>query len=194
MAAKKDYLHPNWQKKRLEILSRDKFTCTECGTKEETLHVHHSHYNNYSEYWGYSDSSYLTLCEECHKRKHDYIKELDPMKIRRLSDLLEEFHAFSCDNYRYMDDYQNYKDLVLEYISSGEGYIYYTLDEDEPPTEDYLNNFNMIESLLSYKVRYRNVKTFIKGYVMFGENVKPKDIGKELLDVSRDLKRSVFNG
>jgi len=35
---------PRWQKKRLEILSRDKFTCQLCSDKETELHIHHNEY------------------------------------------------------------------------------------------------------------------------------------------------------
>jgi 5-methylcytosine-specific restriction endonuclease McrA len=31
------YKSPLWQKKRLEIMNRDKFTCQECGEKEKQL-------------------------------------------------------------------------------------------------------------------------------------------------------------
>ena len=43
-----EYLkNPKWQKKRLEILSRDNFSCVVCGKGIETdtaLHVHHLSY------------------------------------------------------------------------------------------------------------------------------------------------------
>ena len=32
---------PQWQRRRLEILQRDDFTCQICGCKDKTLHVHH---------------------------------------------------------------------------------------------------------------------------------------------------------
>jgi len=41
MDFKEQYRHPKWQKKRLDILKRDKFTCRSCGDKESTLNVHH---------------------------------------------------------------------------------------------------------------------------------------------------------
>ena len=58
---------PRWQKKRLEILQRDDFTCQVCGDKESTLHVHHKCYTKGKKPWEYEAYSLITLCEECHK-------------------------------------------------------------------------------------------------------------------------------
>lgn len=59
---------PRWQKKRLEILNRDAFTCTTCGDKESALHVHHSSYKG--DPWQAEDSELTTLCENCHELNH----------------------------------------------------------------------------------------------------------------------------
>lgn len=57
---------PRWQKKRLEILTRDKFTCTQCGDSKTTLHIHHSKYSSSGNPWDV-DSCYLTtFCMHCH--------------------------------------------------------------------------------------------------------------------------------
>jgi len=58
--------HPNWQKKRLEILSRDKFTCRNCEASDRPLHVHHSYYVKGRDPWEYPLFSLVTLCEQCH--------------------------------------------------------------------------------------------------------------------------------
>ena len=57
---------PRWQKKRLEIMERDEFSCRMCGDNSSTLNVHHCYYDN-KEPWAYESSSLITLCEECHK-------------------------------------------------------------------------------------------------------------------------------
>lgn len=36
--------HPKWQKKRLEILKRDKWKCKKCKDDTTTLNVHHKEY------------------------------------------------------------------------------------------------------------------------------------------------------
>jgi hypothetical protein len=58
--------HPNWQRKRLEILHRDNFTCTNCGSKEKQLHVHHGAYISGYKIWDYHEWSLHTLCNTCH--------------------------------------------------------------------------------------------------------------------------------
>lgn len=59
---------PRWQRKRLEIMQRDNFTCR-CGVKDRTLHVHHCFYEWGKEPWDYPDSSLVTLCEGCHSNE-----------------------------------------------------------------------------------------------------------------------------
>lgn len=59
---------PRWQKKRLEILQRDNFTCRSgcCFATEKTLHVHHLDYVYGNDPWNYPDSYFITVCEDCH--------------------------------------------------------------------------------------------------------------------------------
>lgn len=61
---------PRWQKKRLEILERDNWSCRYCGDKESTLHVHHEHYIKGCEPWEADECSLTTLCEDCHSTTH----------------------------------------------------------------------------------------------------------------------------
>ena len=62
---------PRWQKKRLEILSRDEFTCQRCFDTSSTLVVHHRSYLAGREPWDYSNEYLVTLCELCHSEEHD---------------------------------------------------------------------------------------------------------------------------
>lgn len=70
-----EYLkNPKWQKKRLEILSRDNFSCVVCGKGIETdtsLHVHHLSYIKGRMPWEYDNSNFVTLCEKCHSDVHN---------------------------------------------------------------------------------------------------------------------------
>lgn len=59
--------HPKWQKKRLEILSRDGFKCTLCEDEETELQIHHLAYNG--EPWEAEDEHLETLCKSCHVLK-----------------------------------------------------------------------------------------------------------------------------
>ncbi len=69
---------PRWQKKRLNILNRDGFSCQWCGDKEHTLHVHHLKYKG--DPWDAPDEWLLTICEDCHETDHalrdDYESDL----------------------------------------------------------------------------------------------------------------------
>jgi len=69
--------HPKWQRKRLEIMNRDNFTCQKCGDTETTLHVHHLEYNDFDEPWKISNKKLITLCEDCHGEVEG-LKEYEP--------------------------------------------------------------------------------------------------------------------
>jgi hypothetical protein len=62
---------PRWQKKRLEIMSRDGFECVNCFSKTNTLTVHHFYYISGRMPWEYPNGSMKTICRECHKTLHD---------------------------------------------------------------------------------------------------------------------------
>lgn len=56
---------PRWQKKRLEVFSRDNFTCLCCGSSSKTLHIHHRYYMKVQP-WEYPSEALDTLCCDCH--------------------------------------------------------------------------------------------------------------------------------
>jgi hypothetical protein len=56
---------PRWQKKRLEILERDNWTCQWCQDTQNTLHVHHMKYNG--DPWDADSDHLITLCYSCHE-------------------------------------------------------------------------------------------------------------------------------
>ena len=62
--------HPEWQRKRLEILQRDNFVCQKCFEPDKTLHVHHKHYRKGAKVWEYEDHVLVSLCEACHESAH----------------------------------------------------------------------------------------------------------------------------
>lgn len=71
MTYREQLLHPNWQRKRMEILQRDDFTCKCCYDTESTLHVHHKQYVKGRLAWEYPNNELVTLCEECHELMHE---------------------------------------------------------------------------------------------------------------------------
>ncbi len=58
---------PQWQKKRLEILNRDQFTCQLCSDETTELQVHHLSYEYGKEPWEYPNENFVTYCRFCHK-------------------------------------------------------------------------------------------------------------------------------
>lgn len=67
--------NPKWQRKRLEVLKRDKWRCKKCGDKETTLHVHHKSYEGGKEPWDYDNSTLTTLCQDCHREVESFKAE-----------------------------------------------------------------------------------------------------------------------
>jgi hypothetical protein len=69
---------PRWQKKRLEIMERDNWTCQDCNDTESTLTVHHKSYRRedgeFVAIWDYPDTDLITLCEECHRAEESRLR------------------------------------------------------------------------------------------------------------------------
>ena len=81
MTTKKKYipyweklLDPRWQKKRLEILNRENFTCQTCGDASSTLHVHHGYYEKGLDPWEYDSDTLRCLCESCHESEQRFMR------------------------------------------------------------------------------------------------------------------------
>lgn len=90
---------PKWQKKRLEILNRDEFTCQSCFDNESTLHIHHKVYNKDCEPWDIDNESLITLCEDCHENEklstYTFVLVNESVKKKFLSvDAMEIAQAF----------------------------------------------------------------------------------------------------
>jgi len=89
---------PLWQKKRLEIMERAGFACEGCGSRTETLHVHHGYYERSLEPWEYDGLTLWCLCESCHVLAQEALRDvqfeiahlnptrLSPAMILNLSD------------------------------------------------------------------------------------------------------------
>lgn len=72
-----------WQRKRLEIMQRDDFTCQFCGDKETTLNTHHILYLSSRNPWQYEDDCLITICEKCHEEE-EKMKDADPYLLNAL--------------------------------------------------------------------------------------------------------------
>lgn len=58
---------PRWQRKRLEVMQRDNFTCLACADNARPLNVHHKKYSGNP--WEAPMDMLETLCETCHERR-----------------------------------------------------------------------------------------------------------------------------
>lgn len=63
-------LHPNWQRRRLDMLNAAGWKCRCCTAEDATLHVHHKRYFKGRMAWEYVDDELDVLCESCHKALH----------------------------------------------------------------------------------------------------------------------------
>ena len=84
------YKHPNWQKKRLEVLEDAEFTCERCFDAESQLHVHHKRYIKGRKIWEYETSELEALCSACHKQAHNDVEVLQSIIAKVPSDCLPE--------------------------------------------------------------------------------------------------------
>lgn len=99
---------PRWQKKRLEVMERDGWACRDCGSNQETLNVHHCYYLSNTEPWDYPDNSLRTLCDSCHKTRHEIADTLcnrircgninSIMKLNQLISILANTPDFPAQN------------------------------------------------------------------------------------------------
>jgi hypothetical protein len=83
---------PRWQKKRLEILERDGWTCQCCGSdtkdpveEDKYLVVHHFQYN--FEPWDSEDEDLVTLCNSCHADFHELKSGINSKLFSNVGDL-----------------------------------------------------------------------------------------------------------
>ncbi len=82
MAYGEQLKHPNWQRKRLEVLQRSDFKCERCGNGESTIHVHHKQYFKGRMAWEYDSKELAALCEDCHQEEHDEVAKRSSIMAR----------------------------------------------------------------------------------------------------------------
>lgn len=70
-------LDPRWQRRRLEVLNRAKWTCEKCRATDRTLHVHHRIYHRNHAPWEYTDAELQVLCWVCHEEMGDWRQRID---------------------------------------------------------------------------------------------------------------------
>jgi hypothetical protein len=85
---------PRWQRKRLQILERDNWTCRSCGDNQGTLHVHHMLYIKNLDPWDYKDGAYQTLCDYCHEEWHEVKLHVDVWCAQIPANLFIELNGY----------------------------------------------------------------------------------------------------
>lgn len=73
--------HPNWQRKRLEVMEAAGFECENCGDKDSTLNVHHRRYVKGRMVWEYDGPDLVCLCAQCHQDEHEERELLDLLLV-----------------------------------------------------------------------------------------------------------------
>lgn len=113
---KEKLLDPRWQKKRLEILQRDNWTCQRCGETKETLHVHHVHYQG-CEPWDTEDKYLRTMCSSC----HDYETERMKVVMLELKSSLTKLALDSSDISEIASGFSDYADNLAAFKIERDG-------------------------------------------------------------------------
>jgi len=105
---------PRWQRKRLEIMERDNFTCKNCGSQDKQLHVHHGAYLTGHKVWEYHEWALHTLCNICHsvlsEDIYSYNHALSIMHQNHenyeiLTDLVEKISIISSEDKMNLSEY-----------------------------------------------------------------------------------------
>lgn len=117
---------PRWEKKRLQILNRDKFTCIHCGDTENTLHVHHKSYHDNP--WDAPDHELKTLCEDCHSIQHSNLSRLERMLYDRI---VSTNHQIRYWTNLFLEDYKRAKEFAA-------------LEEEFIKDEEFINKLKKI--------------------------------------------------
>lgn len=110
--------HPFWQKRRLEILQRDKFACRECTDKLSNLQIHHLYYIKDALPWEYPDEALITVCDLCHLKLEFYKFLKKYARIYLLFNLkltiADTEEVIELMKRKVKDDY--YRNRVMQYI------------------------------------------------------------------------------
>jgi hypothetical protein len=68
---------PRWQRRRLEVLEKALWRCSQCGEEKKELQVHHLIYRKGNMPWEYADEDLAVLCVECHELATDAKAAID---------------------------------------------------------------------------------------------------------------------
>lgn len=114
---------PRWQKKRLEVLQRDRWTCKLCNDTHTTLHVHHLSYAENP--WDVALDELLTYCKHCHaiiefNKQEEVVRPVMVTKSEYDGGVKLLFLYYDSESQDYVDIYF-YKNEKLKYLTSLSG-------------------------------------------------------------------------
>jgi glutaredoxin len=115
---------PRWQKKRLEIMARDKWTCGICQDAKNTLNVHHLKYSKMP--WDAPDGFLITLCEQCHQAEEAYKRDNPALRdLSKKAGILATVLMDACiaTSYRLTVDKETYPELRRYITDNSEGIV-----------------------------------------------------------------------
>ncbi len=155
MDYKEQYLDPRWQRKRLEILNRDNFTCRGCKSTSKTLNVHHLYYIKDRDVWDYLDSCYETVCNDCHKDIHlNTENDLSGNRAMVILDLISEYTSPTIQG--------KYTKLFLEIIRSCHTLVSFGDEKIVILKEDYgFSAYDLLEEALCNGIKFRDFQFFV---------------------------------
>lgn len=91
-----------WQKRRLEIIERDKHRCQHCFSNQQPFHVHHKYYIDGIEPWEYEGKVLITLCAACHEIETLlYQRQLRAIENFKIAGFNNGFHCLACGEANY---------------------------------------------------------------------------------------------
>ena len=80
--------HPKWQECRLETFKRSGFRCSNCGSGDKQLHIHHGYYAKGKEPWEADPAHLHVYCSDCHraaeKLKQELLSALGELNIKKM--------------------------------------------------------------------------------------------------------------
>lgn len=85
---------PKWQRRRLEIMSRDNFSCKYCQDVDSNLNVHHVKYKGAP--WEADDKDLETVCEHCHKHVCHNENIIDLIKLEKIKTEWSLIYLINC--------------------------------------------------------------------------------------------------
>ena len=82
---------PRWTKRSKEIREWDCNVCQDCGesSKSAKMQVHHLYYDDKKMPWEYGNKALVTLCDDCHKKRHEFERDFYPKLKEKLNQLGE---------------------------------------------------------------------------------------------------------